>query len=106
MEKVSCGRKAFGAALKVSQLAFQVADLFEVAIDPGLDLLHLTLFTTRSGLSADICVSEGVNVTCILADDQVVQILVIEALALAGLDTGDFVVVQIDVDLAAVLVEE
>ena len=103
---MSCGWKGDSAAFDLSQLAFEVADLFEVTIDPGLDLLHLALFTTRSGLSAHICVSEGVDVTCILADDQVVQILVIEALALAGLGACDFVVVQIDVDLPAVSVEE
>ena len=100
------GWKAFGAGVEVGQLAFEVADLFEVAIDPGLDLLHLTLVTARSGLSADIRVAERVDVTCILADDQVVQILVIEALALAGHGAGHLVVVQVDVHLAAVLVEE
>ena len=92
--------------MKVSQLSFEVADLFEVTINPVLDLLHLTLVTARSGLSAHICVSEGVNVTCILAEDQVVKILVIEALALAGHSACDFVVVQIDVDLLAAVVEE
>ena len=92
--------------MEVSQLAFQVADLYKVAIDPGLDLLHLTLVTAGSGLSADICLSEGVNVAGILADDQVVQILVIEALAVAGDGAGHLVVVQVDVDLLAVSVEE
>lgn len=41
--KVSCGRKGFSAAFDLCQLAFQVADLYKVAIDPGLDLLHLAL---------------------------------------------------------------
>ena len=106
MEKMLTGREGFCAALELCQLTFEVADLFEVAIDPGLNLLHLTLVPARSGLSAHICVSESVNVAGVLALDQVVKILVIEALALAGHGAGDSIVVQVDVDLAAVLVEE
>ena len=103
--KVLCGWKGFSAALDLCQLSFEVADLFEVTIDPVLDLLHLTLFTARSSLSAHISVSEGVNVTIVLALDQVVQILVIEALAIAGHCACHFVVVQIDAHLAAVSVD-
>lgn len=71
-----------------------------------MNLLHLTLVLAGAGLSAHICVPEGVDVACILALDQVVKILVIEALALAGLGTGDSIVVQIDAHLFAVSVEE
>lgn len=100
------GWKADVAAFDLGQLAFQVADLYKVTIDPGLDLLHLALVLARAGLSAHICLSEGVDVACILTNDQVVKVLVIEAFAFAGDGASHFVVVQVDVHLLACSVEE
>ena len=59
-----------------------------------------------SCLSAHICVAKDVYVALILVIDQLGQILVIEALAVAGLVADDSVVVQIDADQLLVLVEQ
>ena len=92
------------AAGHLCELTFQIADLFEQSIDARLQLLLATLALAWSGLSAHILCAEAIDVALVLAMDQIEQILVIEALALAGLVADDSIVVQIDAHVLAVRV--
>jgi hypothetical protein len=106
--RISYGRKLFvgqrkvlHSAVDLCQLSFEVADLNEQFVDSFLELLLASILARRSRFSALICGAEQIDVAFVLATDQIEQIFVIEAFALASLDTSHFVVVQVDVDWCA-----
>tara|TARA_B100000212_G_scaffold331288_1_gene298354 strand:+ start:288 stop:713 length:426 start_codon:yes stop_codon:yes gene_type:complete len=76
------------------------------SINLSPQLLHLTLLFVRASLSTHIGLTKRVNVAIILGEDQTVQVLVIEALAFVSLDACDFVIVQVDLYLAAITIEQ
>jgi hypothetical protein len=74
-----------------------------MSVDALLQLCYLTSLSTITR-SAGVCFSESVDVTIVLANDQVEQILVIEAFAFMSLVADDSVVVQIYMHIVQVLV--
>ena len=100
-------RISYGRNLVNNQLVshrFELSDLVVQTIDTLLKLLGASLVLAGSGLSANILGSEAIDVAFVLATDQIEQVLVIEALAFAGLVADDSIVVQIDLNIIQVLV--
>jgi hypothetical protein len=100
-------RISYGRNLVNNQLVscgFELSNLVVQTIDAFLKLLGASLVLAGSGLSASILGSEAIDVAFVLATDQIEQVLVIEALAFAGLVADDSIVVQVDVDILAVRV--
>tara|TARA_A100001011_G_scaffold326646_1_gene350305 strand:+ start:271 stop:591 length:321 start_codon:yes stop_codon:yes gene_type:complete len=83
-----------------------VIQLSSETIDPGLQAIDLTILLAGCCFSAGVSVTEQIDVVLIFVLNQTSQVLVIEALAIAGDYTGDFVVVQIDLNLVACFVQE
>ena len=94
------------STVDTSQTFGQACEPSSGSINLSLQLLHLTLLFAGSSLSAHVSFSEQIDVAVVLALDQVVKILVIEALALAGHGACHLVVVQIDLHIIQVLVLE
>jgi len=88
-------------------LLLELSDQIVRSADTILNVVQLALSVINTlGLSAHVCGAERVDVVVIVSLDQRFEILVIESFAVAGDGAGHFVVVQIDVHLAAVPVEE
>ena len=100
------GWEAVDSCLMIGQLSFQIAQLNTQATDTSLQLLSAAFMPGGSSLSAGVGGSELIDVAVVFVHDQLIQILVIEALALAGAHTGDFVVVQIDLNRVTSRVEQ
>lgn len=94
--KVLCGWEGGGATLDLRHLTFQDVDLFEVTIDSGLQLLHLTSVLVWAGLPAHVRVFECADAVVESGPDHVSKILVIELFHVASLAALDCVVVQVD----------
>jgi len=73
-------------------------------IDACLKLSGASFVLAGGGLSAHISFSEQIDVTIVFANDQIMKILVIEALAFVGLVADDSIVVQVDLNIIQVLV--
>ena len=76
------------------------------SINLSPQLLHLTLLFAWAGLSTNVGLTKRVDVACVLVDDQVVQVTMIEAFAFVSLDACDFVIVQVDAHLTAVTIQQ
>ena len=94
------------SAVDTSQTFGQAGEPGSGSINLSLQLSHLTLLFAGSSLSAHVSFSEQIDVAVVLGHDHVVKILVIEALALAGLVAYHLVVVQVDLHIIQVLVFE
>lgn len=94
------------SAVDTSQTFGQAREPGSGSINLSLQLLHLTLLLVWSSLSTNISLTKRVDVACVLVDDQVVQVTMIEAFAFVSLDACDFVIVQVDAHLGAVLVQQ
>ena len=84
----------------------RVVQLSSETIDPGLQAIDVTILLAGCCFSAHVSFSEQIDVAVVLAHDQVVKILVIKALAFAGLVADDSIVVQVDLHIVQVLVLE
>ena len=88
-------------------LLFELSDQIVRAGDAIVNVVQLALSLINTlGLSTSISFTKRVDVAGVLADDQVVQVLVIESFATAGHSAGHFVVVQVDAHLTAVTIQQ
>ena len=93
--------------LVVDQMLLSSDSLFQLSsetIDASLQAFDLTILLAWCCFSAGVLCTKAIDVASILAMDQVEKILVIEALALAGLVADDSIVVQVDVHILATCV--
>ena len=99
--RISYGRKLIGCQLLTC--GFELSDLTHQTIDARGELFDLTL-VLGCGFSAHVSFSEQIDVTIVFTNDQIMKILVIEALAFVGLVADDSIVVQVDLNIVQVLV--
>lgn len=86
-------------------LFFELSDQIVRAADAILNVVQLALRLIHSlGLATHVCGAERVDVVVVVSLDHRFEILVIESFAVAGDGAGHFVVVQIDLHVAAVCV--
>ena len=92
---------------EVRNLALESSDQVVCSADSILDLINPLLFgISLLGLTTHVCGAESVDVVVVIPRDQTGQVLVIESFAASGHGACHLVVVQVDLNLAAVTIQK
>jgi len=107
---VAPSRISYGLGIVLREfhnLALELSNQVVCSADSILDLVNPLLFgVSLFGLTTHVRGPESVDVVVVVTFDQTSQVLVIKCFSVAGDAAGDFVVVQVDLNLTSVTIQK